>query len=197
MNDLPLVPALGPDPPAEPGDFFGAEDARAAESIDPAVWEIVDRLLDERPGGPERLIPVLLAVQRRLGSVPHPVQEYVAGKLRLTPVQVYGVVRFYSGLCTDPPARHRIRVCVCPHCALDGGLAILEAVSRACAVGAGGRSADGRFEVGPVRGLEVCGLGPVVLVGDTLHRGLTPETARALVERLRESQSDDAPETRR
>ena len=127
----------------------------------------------------------MLRVQHRLGYVPFPVQEYVAERLGLAPVQIFGVVSFYRAFSTVPPARYRIRVCLCPSCSLGGAAGILAAATDACGSLEDGRSADGIFEVRAERSLGVCGLEPVVTVNDVSHRGLSPEALRALVERLR------------
>jgi NADH:ubiquinone oxidoreductase subunit F (NADH-binding)/NADH:ubiquinone oxidoreductase subunit E len=76
--------------------FFGTEQARLSETIAPETWAGIDDYLERNPGGQERLIPLLHLVQETLGYLPFAVQEYIAGKLGLSPIQVHGVVSFYS-----------------------------------------------------------------------------------------------------
>jgi NADH:ubiquinone oxidoreductase subunit E len=196
MNDLPQAPRERGAGEPQPREFFGAEDPSSRDAVAPSEWEAVDRFLDEGPGGPERLIPVLLRVQHRLGYVPYPIQEYVASRLGLAPVRAVGVISFYRAFSTVPPARHQIRICLCPSCSLGGADAALSAALDVCGLTREGRSGDGLFDVASERSLGVCGLEPVLTVDGVLHRGLSPVQVREMVRRLKQAAADGSGDAR-
>ena len=82
--------------------FFGTEQARLTEKIEPETWTEIDDYLARNPGGQERLVPLLVRVQKALGYLPFAVQEYIADKLGLSPIQVHCVVSFYNYFTTTP-----------------------------------------------------------------------------------------------
>ena len=79
--------------------FFGSQ---PVEFLDPAVVELVDAFLFANPGGRERLVPLLHCVQEEMGHLPLIVQELAADRLGISPVEVAGIVSFYSQFTTTP-----------------------------------------------------------------------------------------------
>lgn len=165
--------------------FFGAEQPPAGPPLDQEIWSFIDAHLESHPGGAERLIPLLHRVQEKLGFLPYEVQEYVADKMGLSPVQVFGVVSFYHWFTTTPRARYRIRVCMGTACYVDRAEELLATLEAECEVEPGGISPDGLFNLDRVRCIGACGLGPVVLVNDDVYGAVTPALARRLVRQLR------------
>jgi NADH:ubiquinone oxidoreductase subunit E len=185
-----------PDSPVDPAEelsgFFGAEQARPAEPVEVEIRTKIDDFLEQNPGGQERLIPLLHAVQRRLGHLPFEVQEYVAEKLDLSPVQVHGVVSFYHLFTTTPRARHQFKVCLGTACFVRHAQRLLDALTGACEVEAGGISEDGLFNLDRVRCIGACGVAPAVMVDDDVHGNITAAEAREIVRWLREGAKSEA-----
>ena len=76
------------------------------------------------------LIPVLQAVQKKLGYLPPASLKEIAAYLAIPPVDVYEVVTFYNQFRLNPPGRHSIRVCLGTACHMKGGHIALEAWER-------------------------------------------------------------------
>ena len=94
------------------------------------MWGRIDDFLANNAGGQERLIPLLHMVQDDLGYLPVPVQEYVAGKLGLSPTQVYGVVSFYDYFTTTPRGKYRLEVCMGTACFVRQGPRLIETIEN-------------------------------------------------------------------
>jgi NADH-quinone oxidoreductase subunit E/NADP-reducing hydrogenase subunit HndA len=180
------------DPAEELPGFFGAEEEQPAERIEPGVWAEIHDFLERNPGGRERLIPVLHAVQRRLGYLPAEVQEYIADKLEMSPVQVYGVVSFYNLFTTTPRALHQFKVCLGTACFVRDARRLLDALEDACGAEAGGISDDGLFNLDQVRCIGACGLAPAIMVDDDVHGNVTPAEAREIARWLRKGAESEA-----
>jgi NADH:ubiquinone oxidoreductase subunit E len=149
------------------------------------IREEITRYLEDHPGGPERLVSLLHTVQGKLGYLPVPVLEWMADPLGLSPVQVHGVVSFYSFFTTEPGGRFRIRLCRGTTCYLRPGLPLLDLVRELLGIDVGETTADGIFRLEQVRCIGACGQAPALTVNGEIHGHLTPAGLRALVDRLR------------
>ncbi len=183
MSQVVETPAA--DSPVEPEGFYGAEEAGPAAEIPSEIWGEIDEFVDRNPGGQERLIPLLHMVQARLGYLPFPVQEVIADRLGMSPVQVYGVVSFYHFFTTTPRARHQVKVCLGTACFVRNAQQLLTALKEVCQTDIGGISDDGLFNLEQVRCIGACGLAPAITIDDEVHGNLTAPKSRRLVERLR------------
>lgn len=166
-----------------PGEVGASSDQapKVEETIDPEVYCIVDRFVSENPGGQEQLIPLLHCVQEYLGYLPFPAQEYVAGKLGLSPIEVYSVVSFYHFFNTEKKGRFRIKVCMGTACFVRRAQDVLEKFSDQLSIGVGEVSEDAMFSLEEVRCIGACGLAPVVVINDDVHGGVEPIGVRKIV----------------
>lgn len=184
MSRSPADPSRNEPNPA-PAAFFGAEVSRSRDEVPGELWSRIDDFLASRPGGPQRLIPLLHLVQKRLGYLPAVVQEHVAERLALSPIQVYAVVSFYNAFTATPRAQYEIRVCMGTTCFVGGGQSLVEVLEQACGAPVGGISDDGLFNLEVVRCIGACGIGPAVTINGKVHRRFRPAEARSLVRNLR------------
>ena len=165
--------------------FFGAEEQSPRDEIDPGVWALIDDYLAEHAGGRERLIPLLHRVQETLGYLPFAVQEYIAGGLGLSAVEVYGVVSFYHFFTTTPRGKNELKVCMGTACFVRKAQRLLETLKQVLDIEVGEVTGDRLFSVEQVRCIGACGLAPAMMHNaDTLGK-LTPKELRELIVRLR------------
>lgn len=164
--------------------FFGSEEAGSQRTIDPETWTTIDRFLRDNPGGRERLVPLLHLVQERIGHLPHEVQEYIADKIGLSTVQVYGVISFYSRFTTTAPAPHQVRVCTGTACFLRRSGRILATLEEYRRDAPGGITPGDRFDLEPVRCIGACGCAPAVVIDDKIQPGATAENVLRRVQAL-------------
>jgi len=165
--------------------FFGAEQAEITEELSPEIWTRIDEFLDANPGGQERLIPLLHMAQQSVGYLPVPVQEYVADKLGLSPIQVYGVVSFYHFFTTTPRGKNELKVCMGTACFVRHAKRLVETLEQALAIEVGGVTEDRLFSLEQVRCLGACGLAPAMMLNDDTLGNLTAKDLRKKVLRMK------------
>jgi formate dehydrogenase subunit gamma len=143
-----------------------------ASALETTVREICTR----HAGLEGPLLPILHAVQERLGHISEPAIRAIAQALNLTRAEVFGVVSFYDDFRRQPPARHILRVCRAEACQAQGGRA-LWAAARQAVSGVPGH----QLALEPVLCLGNCACGPSVQMdGRTLGR-MSAERVQALV----------------
>lgn len=127
------------------------------------------------------LLPVLHAIQDRLGWVPPAVVPMVAGELNLTRAEVHGVLTFYHHFRQSPSGRHVLWLCRAEACQAVGAVALEAHAKKRLGVDFHGTTADGRYTLEPAYCLGNCACGPSVMVDRELHAHVTPERLDALL----------------
>ncbi len=120
------------------------------------------------------LMPVLHAIQERLGWVPPETLPLIAFELNLSRAEVHGVVSFYHYFRQHQPGKHVIYLCRAEACQAVGAVALEAHVKRALGTDFHGTSGDGRFTLEPVYCLGNCACGPSILIDRELHARVTP-----------------------
>jgi NADH:ubiquinone oxidoreductase subunit E len=136
--------------------------------------EEVNRIIGEYKCTPGSLIPVLEKVQGVLGFLPIPIQEIIARGLGVSKSQVFGVVTFYSFFTMNPRGRHSLRVCLGTACYVRGGKKVAERIESDFKILDGETTEDRRFSYEKVRCLGACGLAPVIVIDDKIHKQVKP-----------------------
>jgi NADH-quinone oxidoreductase subunit E len=164
--------------------------ATAPSSIQPRTertrkFDRVCEILDRYDRDPAKLIPILQEVQDDYRYLPEEVLCFVATSLDLPVARVFGVSTFYAHFALKPKGKHVIRLCDGTACHVKESEPILHALRRRLALGAGeDTTPDMLFTVETVSCLGACGLAPVVVVDDSVHGMMTPESAVALVDAI-------------
>ena len=127
------------------------------------------------------LLPVLHAVQTKLGHVDAADVPVVADVLNLSVAEVHGVVTFYRDFRRAPGGRVTVRICQAEACQAVGAEALGEHARHRLRVGFGATTADGAVTLDEVFCLGNCALGPAVQVDDRLHGRVTPARFDALL----------------
>jgi NADH-quinone oxidoreductase subunit E len=148
-------------------------------------FEKVLEIIDRHDRDPQKLIPILQAVQDEYRYLPEEVLTYVATSLGLPPARVFGVATFYAHFSLEPKGKYVVRMCDGTACHVRGSIPILDAVRRRLGVDAQKHTTkDMLFTVETVACLGACGLAPVMVVNDDVHGQMTPDTALAVIEEI-------------
>lgn len=147
--------------------------------------EAVSAAVTEHAGRPGPLLPILHAIQERLGYVPAEAVPSVAQALNLTRAEVHGVISFYHDFRDHPPGRHLLKICRAESCQALGADALVAHAKKRLGVGFHETTSDGAFTLEPVYCLGNCALSPAVVVGEDVRGRMTAETFDALVDELR------------
>ena len=118
---------------------------------------------------PAPLIPILHAVQEKVGFVPKDAVPLIAGELNLSIAEVHGVVSFYHYFRQEPGGRHIVHLCRAEACQAVGAAEVEAHAKRALGVEFHGTSADGAIRLEPVYCLGNCALGPSIMIDQELH----------------------------
>ncbi|MCL2683300.1 MAG: NADH-quinone oxidoreductase subunit NuoE [Bacteroidales bacterium] len=127
------------------------------------------------------VINVLHKVQGTLGYLPAEVQEVIAHELNISLAQVYGIVTFYSFFTMTPKGEHPISICTGTACYVRGAEKVLDEFKRQLNIKVGETTPDGKFSINCLRCVGVCGLAPVVYVGEKAYGKLSPEQVKDII----------------
>jgi len=146
----------------------------------------------EKHGKENKLIPLLLEIQKGLGYLPKEGLRKVATLLGKRPIDVWGVATFFNQFRHTPLGRHHIKVCMGTACHLAGGQAVLEAFERETDIKVGETTPDGSFSLDRVACIGCCMLAPVVMIKDRIFPRMSPfKTEESLIPYRGEAQEED------
>jgi formate dehydrogenase subunit gamma len=136
------------------------------ESADLATIGAIIREHADRPGA---LLPLLHAIQDRLGYVPDEAVPAIAKGLNLSRAEVHGVITFYHFFRTTPPGERVLYVCRAEACQAMGARQLEEHIRQKLNIGFHETTADGRFSLEPVYCLGNCATSPAVMIDETVY----------------------------
>jgi NADH:ubiquinone oxidoreductase subunit E len=121
------------------------------------------------PGEHANILRTLLAVQQVLRRVPIDAIGPIAGALTVPAAHVAGVLSYYPDLHVAPRGRHVVRVCLGEACVANRSLDLVAELRRVLGVGFGETTKDGGTTLERVYCLGNCGVGPTVMIDETIH----------------------------
>ncbi len=142
-------------------------------------------IIEKHKGKKGSLIPLLQEIQEHYGYVPGEAVDLVAEELQLFPVDIYGVMTFYSQFHLRPRGKNIIRVCQGTACHVMGGKEILDYLSDKLGIGDGETTEDGLFFLERVACLGCCGMAPVIMINQDFHGNCTIKKLDSLIEKYR------------
>jgi NADH-quinone oxidoreductase subunit E len=145
------------------------------------------QLMARYPKPRSALLPMLHLVQSEQGYVTPEGIGMCAELLGLTKAEVGAVATFYTMYKRRPVGDYHVGVCTNTLCAVMGGDAIYAALKEHLGVtGQDAVSDDGKVSLEHVECNAACDYAPVVMVNWEFFDNQTPESAKALVDDLRE-----------
>lgn len=133
------------------------------------------------------LIPVLQEVQRKYHHISEYVMQVVADTLNIHPVEVYGVVSFYSFIGHRQKGRFIIRLCRTISCEMQGKSRVARQLENDLGISFGETTSDGNFTLEWANCLGMCDRGPALLVNDRIYTQVTPESVHDILEECRKA----------
>jgi len=110
----------------------------------------------------------------------------VAKVLGMPPVAVYEVATFYSMYNLQPTGRHKITLCTCLPCGLQGALAAADHLREKLGIGFNETTPDGRITLKEGECMGACAMAPVLLVNNKkMHDYMTSEKLDQLLSELK------------
>ena len=159
-------------------------EADSKVGVKPETVKAIDELIGHYPVAEAALIPALHTVQDDLGWMPVEAMDWVALRLGLPRVRVYGVTSYYTMFRREKPGRHRLEICTNLSCSLMGAEHLRDYLCKKLGVQAGETTGDGRITLKEVECLGSCGTAPMMIVDDEYHENLTPEKVDTILSDL-------------
>ena len=128
----------------------------------------------------------LIAAQDEKGWLSTETMDFVAGYLEMPAVAVYEVATFYGMYNLIPTGKHKLTICTCLPCGLQGSLAAADHLRAKLGIDFGETTADGRFTLKEGECMGACAMAPVVLVNNKkMHDYMSNEKLDALLTELK------------
>jgi NADH-quinone oxidoreductase subunit E len=148
----------------------------------------IDREITKYPPDQKRsaVMSALIVAQDERGWLSPEVMDFVAGYLGLPPVLVYEVASFYTMYNLRETGRHKLTICTCLPCGLQGALEAADHLQAKLGIGFNDTTPDGRFTLKEGECMGACAMAPVVLVNNKkMHDYMTNEKLDRLIEELK------------
>ena len=128
----------------------------------------IDREIAKYPPDrrPSAVMSALIIAQDEKGWLATETMDFVAQYLGMPPVAVYEVASFYSMYNLAPTGRHKLTLCTCLPCGLQGALAAADHLRAKLGIDFNETTADGRFTLKEGECMGACAMAPVLLVNN-------------------------------
>ena len=153
-----------------------------------SLQEIVEAAVEAHRGRIGALLPVLHAIQDKLGHVPRAAVPMIANALSLSRAEVHGVVAFYHDFRTEPPGEHTVQLCRAEACQAMGSRELERHALQKLGIAYGETTPNGLFTVEPVYCLGNCACAPSIRINDEIHARVSPARFDELVAGLEDAE---------
>ena len=142
---------------------------------------LIDQLVQQHAGEPGALLPLLHAIQDKLGFIPASCVASVAQGLNLSRAEVHGVVTYYHFFRSTAPGKHVIQVCRAEACQSCGSEELWALAEQLLGCKAHETSANGLYSLEPVYCLGLCASSPAVQIDDKVYARMNQTRMARLV----------------
>jgi len=157
----------------------------SAESLKKIDREIAKYPADQKQSA---VMMALIIAQDEKGWLSTEIMDFVAGYLGMAPVAVYEVATFYNMYNLQPTGKHKLTICTCLPCGLQGSLDAADHLKARLGIDFGETTGDGRFTLKEGECMGACAMAPVVLVNNKkMHDCMSNDKLDALLEQLRKA----------
>ena len=130
------------------------------------------------------LMDVLYIAQEQNGFISQEVIDEVAAILQIDPVDVLGVVSFYTMYHQKPVGKYHIQVCTNVSCMLRGAYEILEEIANKLGIKEDEVTSNRKFSIEEVECMGACGNAPMFAINEDYYENLTKEKVNKILDSL-------------
>ena len=150
-------------------------------------FTVLGQAIKEFGNEEKALIAILQRAQEVYRYLPREIFPYLADKLSIPEARIYGVATFYENFSLEQKGKYVVKVCDGTACHVRKSIPILEALRKELGLSEAKKTTDDLlFTVETVSCLGACSSAPAVMVNDEIYPTMTPETAVALINELKE-----------
>ena len=153
-----------------------------------ASLQKIDKEMAKYPAGQKHsaVMMALIIAQDEKGWLSTETMDFVAGYLGMAPVAVYEVATFYNMYNLQPTGKHKLTICTCLPCGLQGSLDAADHLKARLGIDFGETTRDGRFTLKEGECMGACAMAPVILVNNKkMHDTMSNEKLDALLDQLK------------
>ena len=148
----------------------------------------IDREVAKYPAEQKQsaVMSALIVAQDEKGWLSTETMDAVARYLGMPPVAVYEVASFYGMYNLAPAGTHKLTICTCLPCGLQGALEAADHLRNRLGIGFNETTPDGRFTLKEGECMGACAMAPVLLVNNKkMHDYMSKEKLDSLLENLK------------
>lgn len=150
-------------------------------------FNVLDEAIREYGNQEKALIAILQRAQETYRYLPQEIFPYLAEKLDIPEARIYGVATFYENFSLEQKGKYVVKVCDGTACHVRKSIPILNALRKELGLSEQKKTTDDlMFTVETVSCLGACSSAPAVMVNDEIYPTMTPESAVALINELKE-----------
>lgn len=150
-------------------------------------FTVLDQAIKDYGNQEKALIAILQRAQEFYRYLPREIFPYLSEKLDIPEARIYGVATFYENFSLEQKGKYVVKVCDGTACHVRKSIPILEALRKELGLSEAKKTTDDLFfTVETVSCLGACSSAPAVMVNDEIYPTMTPETAIALINELKE-----------
>ena len=151
-------------------------------------FAVLDQAISEYGNQEKALIAILQRAQEVYRYLPQEIFPYLSEKLSIPEARIYGVATFYENFSLERKGKYIVKVCDGTACHVRKSIPILNALRKELGLSEKKKTTDDfLFTVETVSCLGACSSAPAVMVNDEIYPTMTPETAVALINSLKEN----------
>jgi NADH-quinone oxidoreductase subunit F len=141
-----------------------------------------DRIIELTGSAPDKVIPLLQAVQKEFNYLPEEALERIYHTTSIKASTIHGIATFYTMFRLKPVGKHIIKICVGTACHVKGATLVYEAFRRSLnLINNEDTDAEGLFTIEKVACLGCCTLAPVVQIDDVTYGHVGIEQPKELL----------------
>jgi NADH-quinone oxidoreductase E subunit len=127
------------------------------------------------------LMTALQHIQNKYRYISGEAMQDVADAFNIHPVEVHGVVSFYSFLSTEKKGKYVVRLCQTISCDMAGKASLARQLENDLGIKFGQTTADGMFTLEYTNCLGMCDQGPAMLINDDVYTKVTPHQVAEII----------------
>jgi len=138
----------------------------------------------------QNLIHILHDVQEEAGYISPEAISDIAGHLKISESEIYGVLTFYKAFSLEPRGKHQVTICMGTACHVRGAPAILDEFERRLGIRSGETSEDKEYTLETVNCVGACALGPIAIADGEYQGQLKTKDVEKILEKIKSEKKD-------
>jgi len=136
------------------------------------------------------LLNILREAQDEHGYLSEHVLKQISIEHNIPIARLYGVVKFYMMLKTEPQGKYVIELCGSPSCVLNDSITVEKFLKKELEIDIGETTKDMFFSLYKTSCIGCCDEAPAMLVNGKAYTNLTVERVTHLINKLRSENAD-------